>query len=60
MSHEKLAEKANLDANNIGRIERGERAPTSITLFKLIYALDIYPQSEFLAEVVEVLHDEES
>lgn len=38
---EKLAEMANLDGNNIGRFERGEKCPHLKTFFKLIIVLDI-------------------
>lgn len=60
MTHEQLAEKAGLDANNIGRIERGERAPSNMTFHKLLYALDIYPESEVFNELEKLLKNDES
>jgi transcriptional regulator with XRE-family HTH domain len=41
LSQEELAEKAALNANYVGQIERGEYNPTLITILKLAKALEI-------------------
>lgn len=41
ISQTKLANKIHLEPSNIGRIERGESAPTFYTLIKLSQALEI-------------------
>lgn len=38
---EKLAERTNIDDKHLGKIERGEKMPSSYTLFKLYNGLDI-------------------
>jgi transcriptional regulator with XRE-family HTH domain len=43
MSQEKLAERANLSINVIGRIEKGDRAPALKSLEKIAEALGIDP-----------------
>ena len=40
-SMERLAEIANLNPTHIGKIERGEMAPTLLTILSLIEALDV-------------------
>lgn len=41
LTQEQLAELADLDANNLSRIERGEQLPDFITFTKLCQALQI-------------------
>lgn len=58
ISMEKLANETNLDVNNLRRIERGEQFPESITLIKIIHALDINP-TEFHAEIMKHIEKDE-
>ncbi len=48
ISQETLAEKADIHPNYVGRIERGECAPTVETLLKIAKALDVRPYKLFL------------
>ncbi len=41
LSQEKLAELVDLHYNYVGKIERGEKRPTLITLYKIAKALDM-------------------
>ena len=41
VSQEELARKAGIDRAFVGRIERGEQNPTILTIYKIIYALNI-------------------
>ena len=41
ISHEKLAEKAGISRQAIGKIEAGERNPTMQTIYKLAKAMDM-------------------
>ena len=47
-SQEALAEKADIHPNYVGRIERGECAPTVEILLKIAGALDVHPHRLFL------------
>jgi len=47
-SQETLAEKADVHPNYVGRIERGECAPTVEILLKLAKALNVRPYRLFL------------
>ena len=47
ITQEKLAETINIDIPNISNIERGKRFVSSITLEKIISALDVTPQELF-------------
>jgi transcriptional regulator with XRE-family HTH domain len=47
-SQEALAEKADVHPNYIGRIERGECAPTVETLLKIARALNLRPYKLFV------------
>lgn len=47
LSQEGLADKADSVLSQIGRIERGERAPTILTVKKLADALEINPGELF-------------
>ncbi|HHY74240.1 MAG TPA: helix-turn-helix transcriptional regulator [Bacillus bacterium] len=38
---EQLGESSNLDPNNLGKIERGEKIPSTQTLFKLYSSMNI-------------------
>jgi transcriptional regulator with XRE-family HTH domain len=51
---EELAELTNLDDKHIGKIERGEKLPSSHTLYKLSISLNISIDALFL-EVTEEL-----
>lgn len=55
---EELAEKADLDANNISRLERGETLPSITTYIKLTLALKI-DQNNYLELFEKVLKQEE-
>ncbi len=48
LSQEKLAELAGLNRNYIGFVERAERSPRIVTIFRIAYALGLHP-SELLA-----------
>lgn len=48
LSQETLAEKADIHPNYVGRIERGECAPTVEILLKLAIALKVRPYKLFL------------
>lgn len=45
MSQENLAEKANLNTNYVGSIERGERNVGLEVIYRLAYALKVHPRS---------------
>ena len=47
LSQEDLAAEANSVLSQVGRIERGERAPTILTVNKLAKAMDIHPKELF-------------
>ena len=47
-SQETLAEKADIHPNYVGRIERGECAPTIEILLKIAKALNVRPYKFFL------------
>ncbi|HEY5232171.1 MAG TPA: helix-turn-helix transcriptional regulator [Verrucomicrobiae bacterium] len=47
-SQEALAEKADIHPNYVGRIERGECAPTVEILLKIAHALGVRPHKLFL------------
>ena len=44
LSQEDLAAEANTSLSQVGRIERGERAPTILTIYLFAKALDIHPK----------------
>ena len=44
LTQEDLAAEANTSLSQVGRIERGERAPTILTLYLFAKALDIHPK----------------
>ena len=44
LTQEDLAGEANTSLSQVGRIERGERAPTILTLYLFAKALDIHPK----------------
>jgi transcriptional regulator with XRE-family HTH domain len=48
LSQESLAEKADVHPNYVGRIERGECAPTVEILLKIAKALNVRPYKIFL------------
>lgn len=48
ISQETLAEKADIHPNYVGRIERGECAPTVEILLKIAKALNVRPYKLFL------------
>lgn len=48
LSQEALAERANIHPNYVGRIERGECAPTMEILLRLAKALKVRPYRLFL------------
>ena len=41
ISHEKLAEKAGISRQAVGKIESGERNPTMQTVYKIVKAMDM-------------------
>lgn len=47
LSQEKLAYNAGLDRSFVGAIERGERNPTVLTIFRLAKVLDVHPMQFF-------------
>ena len=51
LSQEELAGRADSVLSQIGRIERGERAPTIVTVKKLAEALRIHPKELFDFEI---------
>lgn len=58
LSLQQLAEKVNIDANNLSRIERGEQLPSIVTFIKLMSALDMNI-SESLPRLVEEIKEDE-
>jgi len=50
LSQEKLAELAGLNRNYIGFVERAERSPRAVTIFKIARALGLHP-SELLRDM---------
>lgn len=50
ISHEKLAEKAGISRQAIGKIESGQRNPTMQTVYKLVLAMDMTLE-EFVAKM---------
>jgi transcriptional regulator with XRE-family HTH domain len=44
LTQEDLAGEANTSLSQVGRIERGERAPTILTLFLFAKALGVHPK----------------
>lgn len=56
LSQEKLAYASDLDRTYISFLERGERNPTIITLFKICGALNIKP-SDFIQEVENTIEN---
>jgi len=53
LSQDVLSGLAGLDRTHYSKIERGERMPTIITLFKIAQALDISP-SEIIKTIEEI------
>ncbi len=47
-----LADKSNLTLNSVGRIERGERTPSSVTVEKLARGLGVDPGELFESPLV--------
>ena len=50
LSQEELAELAGLNRNYVGFVERAERSPRAVTIFRLARALGIHP-SDLLREM---------
>jgi transcriptional regulator with XRE-family HTH domain len=50
LSQEKLAELAGLNRNYIGFVERAERSPRIVTIFRIAHALGLHP-SELLGRM---------
>lgn len=50
LTQAKLAERANMDSNNISRIERGEATPSLDTVMKLCNAFSISPNELLMFE----------
>jgi transcriptional regulator with XRE-family HTH domain len=50
LSQEELAELAGLNRNYVGVVERAERSPRAVTIFRLARALGIHP-SDLLREM---------
>lgn len=59
MSQEVLSGLANLDRTHYSKIERGLRAPTIDTLFKIANALDI-PPHEIIIEIERSVKEQDS
>ncbi|MDG1286679.1 MAG: helix-turn-helix transcriptional regulator [Rickettsiales bacterium] len=41
LSHEKIAEKAGISRQTLGKIESGKTNPTMLTMFKIVGAMDM-------------------
>jgi len=57
ISQEELAARTDTDANNLGRIERGEQFPEFLTFEKICYELGI-KQEVYLSELIELTKEE--
>lgn len=56
ISLEKLGELVGIDANNLGRIERGEQIAELITFYKLVCTLDM--ESDYHDKIKELCKSE--